>query len=167
MIVRKNSMMTVAIMRGVTSFFIGSVPRARMASICSVTFIEPNSLAMPEALRPETIKLVMTGPISRIIEVETSCPVRESEPNCSRVAEVFSASAIPIDIALRTTIGREPTPIRSACWSISARYRGLRKRFVTERPASSAYSCTAATLVLAKSEGEISSMREAPQPPSS
>ena len=39
--------------RGVTSLRTGSVPSARMASICSVTFMEPSSLAMPEALRPE------------------------------------------------------------------------------------------------------------------
>ncbi len=48
-------MRAVAIMRGVTSFCIGSVPSARMASICSVTFIEPSSLAMPDELRPATM----------------------------------------------------------------------------------------------------------------
>ncbi len=62
MMVRKKSMKTVAKRRGVTSFFNGSVPRARMASICSVTIMEPSSLAMPEALRPETMRLVSTGP---------------------------------------------------------------------------------------------------------
>ncbi len=55
-----------------------------MASICSVTFMEPSSLAMPEALRPETIRPVSTGPSSRTMESDTSCPVRESEPNCCR-----------------------------------------------------------------------------------
>ena len=48
-------MKTVAMRRGVTSLRVGSVPRARMASICSETFIEPSSEAMPEALRPEII----------------------------------------------------------------------------------------------------------------
>ena len=55
MMVSSGSMTQVAIRRGVTSFWTGSVPSARMASICSVTFIEPSSLAMPEALRPATI----------------------------------------------------------------------------------------------------------------
>ena len=61
--------------RGVTSFWIGSVPRARMASICSVTFMEPSSLAMPEALRPATMSAVSTGPSSRTSVMETSVPV--------------------------------------------------------------------------------------------
>ena len=56
MMLRKNSMTTAATTRGVTSFFEGSTPMARMASICSVTFMEPSSLAMPLELRPATIK---------------------------------------------------------------------------------------------------------------
>ena len=62
----------VATTRGVTSFFMGSVPRARMASICSVTIIEPSSLAMPEELRPATIRPVSTGPSSRTMPIDTS-----------------------------------------------------------------------------------------------
>jgi len=38
----------------VTSLRMGSTPSARMASICSVTTMEPSSLAMEEALRPAT-----------------------------------------------------------------------------------------------------------------
>ncbi len=72
MMVRKKSMATVETMRGVHSLRTGSVPSARMASICSVTFIDPSSLAMPEALRPETIRLVSTGPSSFTMESETS-----------------------------------------------------------------------------------------------
>ena len=41
MMVSSGSMTAVAISRGVTSFWTGSVPSARMASICSVTFMEP------------------------------------------------------------------------------------------------------------------------------
>ena len=36
-----------------------------MASICSVTRMEPSSLAMPLALRPATSSAVSTGPSSR------------------------------------------------------------------------------------------------------
>ena len=78
-------MNTVAVTRGVTSFFMGSVPSARMASICSVTTIEPSSLAMPEELRPATIRPVSTGPSSRTMEVETSCPISVMEPKRCRV----------------------------------------------------------------------------------
>ena len=70
-----GSMNAVAIRRGVTSFCTGSVPSARMASICSVTFIEPSSLAIPDALRPATIKAVSTGPSSRTSVSDTSVPV--------------------------------------------------------------------------------------------
>ena len=43
-----------------------------MASICSVTFMEPSSLAMPEELRPATMRAVSTGPSSRTRVMETS-----------------------------------------------------------------------------------------------
>ncbi len=43
-----------------------------MASICSVTFMDPSSLAIPLELRPATIKPVSTGPSSRTMESETS-----------------------------------------------------------------------------------------------
>src|SRR6266404_3292812 len=72
MMLRKNSITTVATTRGVTSFFNGSTPMARMASICSVTFMEPSSLAMPLELRPATIKPVSTGPSSRTIDTDSN-----------------------------------------------------------------------------------------------
>ena len=53
----------------------GSVPSARIASICSVTFIDPSSLAMPEELRPATISAVSTGPSSRTSVRDTRVPV--------------------------------------------------------------------------------------------
>jgi len=57
-IVNSGSIVAVAISLGFTSFITGSVPSARMASICSVTFIEPSSLAMPDEFRPATINAV-------------------------------------------------------------------------------------------------------------
>ena len=72
-------MTTVATTRGVTSFFVGSVPSARMASICSVTVIDPSSLAMPEELRPATISPVMTGPSSVTMPTETSWAISVSD----------------------------------------------------------------------------------------
>jgi hypothetical protein len=115
MMVRKNSMTTLAIMRGVTSFFVGSVPSARMASICSVTFMEPSSLAIPDEFRPATINPVSTGPSSRTIESATSCPVNDSEPNFCNVLELCKASTAPVKKPVSTTMGNEPTPMESAC----------------------------------------------------
>ena len=85
-------MKAVAPTRGVTSFFVGSVPSARMASICSVTIIEPSSLAMPEALRPATMSPVISGPSSVTMPSETSWPIRVMPPNRCRVLAEFSAS---------------------------------------------------------------------------
>ena len=121
MMLRKNSMTTLAMTRGVTSFLVGSTPMARMASICSVTFMEPSSLAMPLELRPATIRPVSTGPSSRTMESETSLPVSDSEPNCCSVLEVCSASTAPVKKPVRITMGSEPTPIESACSRVSAK----------------------------------------------
>ena len=81
-----GSITQVAIMRGVTSFWIGSVPSARMASICSVTFMEPSSLAMPEALRPATSSAVSTGPSSRTSVMATIWPTWSVAPYCAERA---------------------------------------------------------------------------------
>ncbi len=64
-----------------TSLRTGSVPRARIASICSVTFMEPISEAMPDALRPEIMRPVSTGPSSLTMDKATRLPVRLTEPN--------------------------------------------------------------------------------------
>ena len=85
MMVRKKSMKTVDTTRGVTSFFSGSVPKARMASICSVTTMEPSSLAIPEEFRPATMSPVSTGPSSVTIPTETNCPISDSDPNRCKV----------------------------------------------------------------------------------
>lgn len=54
--------------RGTTSFFTGSAPRARMASICSVTAMAPSSAAMPEPMREPTTRAVSDGASSRVID---------------------------------------------------------------------------------------------------
>jgi hypothetical protein len=78
--VKSGSVTTSAISRGATSLRTGSVPRARMASICCETTIEPNSAAMAEATRPATISPLRTGPSSRTRAVATSRPVWSCAP---------------------------------------------------------------------------------------
>ena len=81
--------------------------------------MEPSSLAMPEALRPATIRPVISGPSSVTMPSETSWPMRVMPPKrCSVLAELRASSA-PTERPVRTTMGREPTPIRSACCSMS------------------------------------------------
>src|SRR5438445_13268391 len=115
MIVKKKSINTVEITLGVTNFFVGSVPRARIASICSVTTIDPISLAIPEEFLPATINPVKTGPSSVTMPTDTNCPMRLSDTNLSSVCALFSASTAPVNVPVSTTIGREPTPIKSPC----------------------------------------------------
>ena len=70
--VRTGTMVVQATTRGVTSFLIGSVPRARMALICSPISIDPSSEAMPEPTLPATTTAVSTGPSSLTRETDTS-----------------------------------------------------------------------------------------------
>ena len=78
---QKKQHRNVAQIRGVTSFRIGSTPSARIASICSVTTIEPSSLAIDDAFRPATMIPVSTGPSSRIMVRLTNRPVTAVAPN--------------------------------------------------------------------------------------
>ncbi len=90
-----------------------------MASICSVTFIEPSSDAIPEALRPEIISPVSTGPSSLTMESATRLPVMLTAPNCCSDVADCRARTQPVKKPVSTTIGREPKPIESIWVKIS------------------------------------------------
>jgi hypothetical protein len=49
----------------------GSADDTSMASICSVTLIDPSSAPIPEPIFPAQINAVMTGPISLISDMAT------------------------------------------------------------------------------------------------
>ncbi len=72
---------------------------------------------MPDAFRPETMRLVSTGPSSLIIDRLTSSPVMAVAPNCASEEADCSASTPPVKKPVRMTMGREPTPMESA-WVI-------------------------------------------------
>ena len=111
--VSSGSMVTDAIMRGVTSLRVGSVPKARMALICSETTMEPSSEAMPEPMRPATIRAARTGPNSRIRVSETSCPVMLTAPYLRRALSDWIPNTAPVKNPVSTIMVSEPTPIRS------------------------------------------------------
>ncbi len=54
--------------RVAAKYLFGSTPDTAIASICSVTFIDPNSAPMPAPTRPLTTNPVMIGPISLMSE---------------------------------------------------------------------------------------------------
>ncbi len=91
-----------------------------MASICSVTFIEPSSDAIPAALRPLTISPVSTGPSSFTMESETSEPVMEMAPNSVSAVADWSARTHPVKKPVSTIMGMEPTPMESIWVKTSA-----------------------------------------------
>ena len=53
-----------ATMRVKASSLYAFTPEASIASICSVTLMEPSSAPMPAPTRPQTTRAVMTGPVS-------------------------------------------------------------------------------------------------------
>jgi len=64
---------------------IGLMEDTSMASICSVTFIEPNSAPIPEPIFPAQINAVMTGPISLISDTATIPGSMFTAPKRTRV----------------------------------------------------------------------------------
>ena len=72
------------------AFLLGPEPSTRMASICSVSTIEPISAAMPEPTLPATMSAESTGPSSFIIDIATTLPIYIDAPNidsCNRALE--------------------------------------------------------------------------------
>ena len=67
-----------------------------MASICSVTLIEPNSAPKLEAIRPEQIKAVITGHNSLTMEIPTILGIQDTSPNSIRVGLVCNVSTKPM-----------------------------------------------------------------------
>src|SRR4030095_6949021 len=78
--VSKGRLTSKAKRRGATSLRTGSVPSARMASICCDTTIDPNSAEIAEPTRPVTISAHSTGPSSRTNETATRYPVCDCAP---------------------------------------------------------------------------------------
>src|SRR4030066_895611 len=68
-----------------TRYLNGLLSDTCIASICSVTFIDPNSAPIPDPTFPAKINAVITGPISRIIETATIAGNNDSDPNFANV----------------------------------------------------------------------------------
>src|SRR5476649_2686159 len=64
-----------------TKYLKGLVPDTSIASICSVTRIEPNSAPMLEPTLPAAINAVTRGASARIIAIETNPGSQDVAPN--------------------------------------------------------------------------------------
>ena len=100
-------MTTPASTRGTTSFLIGSAPSARIASICSVTAIEPSSAAMPAPMRQPTTSEVSEGASSRASERPTMRPTLSRAPKRSSENANWIAMTMPTKIAVAAAIPNE------------------------------------------------------------
>jgi hypothetical protein len=96
-----------------------------MASICSVTFIEPSSAPMPAPTRPLTTNPVTIGPISWMIEYRMAAGSMDFAPKCSRLLRLSSARTVPTAAPARATRGSDFDPISSNCRMISRISNGL------------------------------------------
>ena len=101
----------VASMRVTTRYLYGFIPETSMASICSVTFIEPNSAPIPDAILPAQIKAVITGAISLISDNATIPGNHDSAPNSARVGRDCNVSTRPIMKPVIPTSGSDLYPI--------------------------------------------------------
>jgi len=111
MAVSSGSESAAAATLGTTSSRTGLPPQARMASICSVTFIEPISAAIPEPARAATMKPASTGPNSRNMPSATNCPTYCSMPNRFSVMPVCCTRAMPKQSPSTATMPVERAPI--------------------------------------------------------
>ncbi len=91
-----------------------------MASICSVTFMEPSSLAIPEALRPATRIAVRTGPSSRTSVMATIWPTCPVAPYWAKARDICMVITRPLKNPVRMTMERLPTPMISICRKMSS-----------------------------------------------
>ena len=82
--------------RGTTRVSTGWAARARSASICSVTFIVPNSAVMAAPTRPVSINAASTGPSSLLIPMLTTAPVAVSIFTLWNCRKVWAHSTMPV-----------------------------------------------------------------------
>ena len=110
-ITNNGNINVVAKIRVMTKYLNGFVPETSIASICSVTFIEPNSAPIPEPILPAQIKAVMMGPISRIIETLTIEAIQETAPNSCNVGRDCKVNTKPMIKPVTLTNNKERFPI--------------------------------------------------------
>ena len=97
-------------MRGTTSLRMGSAPNARMASICSVTAMEPISAAMPAPMRLPTTSAVSVGASSRASDSTMMRPSVSRAPNVSSEKANWMAITRPTKMAVTAAMARLFTP---------------------------------------------------------
>ena len=94
-----------------TKYLNGLIAETSMASICSVTFIEPNSAPILEPTFPEQIRDVTSEAKARTIAMEIRDGSHEVAPNSAREGLDCLVKTIPVTKPVKLIKGRERTPI--------------------------------------------------------
>ena len=103
-------MIVVAVILVTTRNLKGLIADTSKASICSVTFIDPNSAPILEATLPEPIKAVTNGANARIIATDINAGNHEEAPNSSNEGLDWLVNTIPIINPVNDISGNDLTP---------------------------------------------------------
>ena len=123
---------TIAIKRGATKKLTGFAAITRKASICSVTFIVPNSAAMAAPIRPATTTPTKTGTNSRAIAIATIPPTEAEAPKRTNSLAVCTENTMPVQRIVIKTIGRESAPKSAICLMTSLVDASFKRRSVAK-----------------------------------
>lgn len=88
----------------------GFVPDTSIASICSVTFMEPNSAPMLEPTLPAAIKEVTNGASALIIAMDIKDGNQELAPNSAREGLDCLVKTSPVINPVKDTNGSDLNP---------------------------------------------------------
>jgi len=103
-------MRVVANMRVTTKNLNGLTADTSIASICSVTFMEPSSAPIPEPTFPAQISAVTNGPIALIRAIPINDGNHEVAPNSSSEGRDCFVKTIPTIKPVREIKGRDLNP---------------------------------------------------------
>ena len=106
----KGTMSVVANIRVTTRYLKGLIADTSIASICSVTFIEPNSAPMLDPTLPAQIKAVTKEANARRIAIEISDGNQDVAPNVSNEGRDCFVNTIPVINPVKATNGNDLYP---------------------------------------------------------
>src|SRR5688572_28440643 len=88
----------------------GLVADTSMASICSVTFIEPSSAPILEPTLPAVINPVTNGASARTIAIATNAGNQEAAPNSANDGRLCLVNTMPVINPVNVIRGKDFTP---------------------------------------------------------
>ena len=106
-----GTVMVEASTRVVTRYLNGFIADTSIASICSVTFMEPNSAPMLEPTFPAQINAVTNDPNARTIAMEIKEGNQEVAPNSDKDGLDCFVKTIPVTKPVSVISGSDFTPI--------------------------------------------------------